>query len=297
MTDRAQSNFVSGVPDSAWYTNHGQVCHTTGFSLLANLQQNLRDTLAQRGPLPTSGGSTIAASQLNPINFVGTAVSGDGWTTDTLRALYALAPAESRPSIQNDLQIARFRQGNPLSTGTMQAAIWFAFESGVEGTEVVDGETLPVTRWGRAGTPAGISLGDNPVMPGFGQLPEIPANGVLETGRNCEADNLSGANAPLHTPSRIGISDVLIALGLLTVAAGAALLTRGAPTRAEQRAARQNPSPQLRYAIATKSRNELIALLKSENPRGLYRDDERIAAGMYPLTHTSASGLVFRMVS
>lgn len=314
MTERVQSNFVSGVLDSAWFIkargSSRQLCRTTGFSLLADLKANIISVLASTGALPTTGGTTIAAQQVVPLDIDSRTgvITGDGWTLDTLRGLYAIArrhnvPSEYTNSIQNDLQIARFRPGRPLSVATMQAAIWLAEESGVETTELVDGESLPVTHWGAAGSPAEVSIGDAAVLPNFGSMPEAPSNHLYVAGATCVPYTQStGAQAPLHARSGFAISDLLIIAGLFGIAVGAAVLTTGAPTRAEQREARRNPFREMppatrRYAISQRSREQLIAFLKSHDPCGLYEDDERIQAGMYPLTHTSASKLVHQMVS
>lgn len=319
MTE-AQSNFTSGTLGSAWYINQRgasrKICRTTGFSLLATLKENLRDTLRRTGPLPTSGGTTIAAEQIIALELSQStgAVSGEGWTTDTLRGLFAVAQrarvsAVYTAAIQNDLQIGRLRPGRVLSTSTMQAAVWFAEESGVDGTETLNtGEVVPATLWGSAGSPSEVGFGDNPVLPNFGTVPEVPADRQIQSGAVCVPDvAIQGAMIPLHAQAGFTISDALVLAGLTFTVVGLAALSQGAPTREEQRQARRNPvieaealeemaPARRRYAVAMKTRDQLISLLKWQNPRGLYRDDERAQAGLYPLTHASAAKLVHQMV-
>lgn len=268
--------------------------------MLSDLKSNLRDTLAATGALPTSGGTTVAAEQVIPllVDPVTGAVTGDGWTTDTLRALYAVAQrarvsAVYTAAIQNDIQIGRLRPGRTLSMSTMQTALWYPQSGRYNAAgDIVLGY----------GSPSDIVIGPGAVLPAFGSVPEVPSNRVLVSGVICTPDTqLTGAQAPLHAPTRFEVSDVLIILTLLGIAVGAAVLTTGAPTRAEQREARRNPFSELtpaqrRYAISQQTKKQLIAILKSRDPRGLYTDEERAQAGLYPLTHLSASKLVHQQM-
>jgi len=301
MTEVA-SNFMSGALGSAWYTSRNRMCRTTGFSLLANLGQNLRDTLARTGAQPTSGNTTISANQIVPLDLSG----GEGWTTNLLRGLYAVAPAVFKPAIQNDLQIGRLSPGRTLSTRTMQTAIWFAFESGVEGTQ----DDLPLTLWGHAGSPADIDFGANPVLPTFGSTPEVPADHVVGDSVCVTGTSGPGAQGPTHVQATQGVSMGLILAGLAFTVVAATVLTQGSPTRKQLRdyeRARRNPEvstalesmslPERRYAVAHLSKAQLISLLKWRHPRGVYTDDERIRAGMFPLTHASAAQLALKVAS
>lgn len=240
------STFNSPVVSSAYYYRgsgaNRRVCRSAGFNLLFSVQSATLALLQDVGDLPSAGGTTLSADQMQVINGDNPA-AGPGWNELTLRALYAYvlfsssrsqstraAIAAYLPSIAQDLLTGRGASGRPLSQRTMQAAMWMLDSTGFtpEGDRVYG-----------IGSPDSISFQAGTVFPTFGQIPPLPTNwtpgvtfGVGPGDCSPIAEGAS-ANDPVTATATFGASTWLI-IALVS----ATVIAIGAATRGE----RKNPT-------------------------------------------------------
>lgn len=173
MSYPAAPNWMSADPGSAWFIHavSGQsssICASTGWDSLVDLQVELQNRLSNT-PLQTYDGSTVDGSIIQQND----GVSARGWSTDLLRALYAVAQAAGASqqylaAIQSDGQ----NGFGSISTYTLQTGIWIGrgYYSGV-----VQGTSQ--TGYG-VGSPAEIQIPTGTTYPSMNFPPPIPTTGI-----------------------------------------------------------------------------------------------------------------------
>lgn len=123
------SSWMSPEEGSAWFfriTPTRQVCSTTGWDGLLDIQSALRDRLATMGPLPTWDGSMVSDRDVP---------DGGSWNVPLLRALYAVAqndlrvPANIRTGYLNDVRASSDIAQRLIGEKTLALALWVAYVS------------------------------------------------------------------------------------------------------------------------------------------------------------------------
>lgn len=225
MAYPSPSDWNSAAPLSAWYVHRTQggsnLCSSTGWDLLADLQEELQTRLSS-SPAPTYDGTTVDGSNI-PVNDP--TLPARGWDLDLLKGLWAAANAGHAPQATLDKIAADARAGS-IGPETLAAGIWIGQRYDA-GTVVGTG----TSRYGLGSTdeiliPAGTSL------PNFGTAPPVPSNGERSSGARC---NTAPADAASIQPIQQAVVPFQIngwvLLATLVVATGAAVaLSRNVPT-------------------------------------------------------------------
>lgn len=216
----APPDFRSNTPGSAWWVQARQQCAQDGWSLLRDLQEVLHTRLATTDP-------ALAAS-------LEAAPERRGWDAPLLDGILALATQYRAPTRYLDAVRGDRAAGRVASPETLATAIWLAhYASGFtrDGREVFG-----------IGSPAEVEV-PLPFTPPTWNTPiQLPVEVI--TGIVCRPVSTVTPPAPPPLPAPSLLEDygpVVLAVTVLGGGLLAALLTSGARTYAEERAARPNP--------------------------------------------------------
>lgn len=193
MTYPAMSDWNSGTPGSAWYIRRvaiqdleDTVCGSTGWALLAAIQEAVRNRLTGTGTIASYQG-TIGAADIPATGFDGGsgAPAGPGWDEALLRGIYALARRDalgSRPAdaaylaaVETDGRAARTGAQRPIAAGTLATALWVAFYNAGRQTSDAGEEDL----YG-LGSPSEIVLDPGGRLPLLNVRPPVPPTGYAD---------------------------------------------------------------------------------------------------------------------
>lgn len=209
------SDWTNGTPGSVWFYDVGagrqHICQTNGWEFLFTVEGDLSARLTS--PLPTFDGTTVSTvSVIDPAN-----PSAGAWSTDFLRALYAVAQQAGAP--QSYLQaIASDASSQSISPSTLATAAW------------IDLGYDPVSQR-YAGSPADIRVPDGSTLPEWGVAPSVPPQ-PGNSGFNCTMPIPSDAVVPASTsvvPFQMDAILVLVVIGVVVF--GASLITTKIPVR------------------------------------------------------------------
>lgn len=238
MTYPALSDFSTGQPLSGWFVHRvsgrtAQVCATSGWALLRDLQETLQTRLSGV-TRPSFDGRPITGSAVL-INGSGVA---RGWDINLLRALWAIAsmdraPAASLAAIAADAQ----RGSGVISPATLAVGIWEA--------NLSEGRTSTgATAYG-LGSPGEVELPSNVVLPYIDRAPSTPTTVEGTSGLSCSAVGATPPGlAPAPTGGFIGfVTNPWVILGVIVVGVGATIaLSRDVPVITPGlRTSRKNP--------------------------------------------------------
>lgn len=208
------SDWNNAATNSAWVYDLGanrSVCQTNGWNLIYSVGGVLMARLAT--PLPTFDGSTIGADAVPDVSA--------GWTTDLLRALYAVAQHDGAPS--DYLQaIVSDAASSSVSARTLAVAAWIVRDQ----TYVFSGDTPSPGR--TAGSPADIQIPDGTLLPQWGAAPRSVQLGTPDCTPIPASDPISNASTTV-VPFRMDVILVLVVIGVVVL--GASLLTNKIPVR------------------------------------------------------------------
>lgn len=183
-----------------------QLCSTTGWDALADIQGALRDRLQTTGPLPAWDGTPVTADMVS-------VTSPDlvaGWSAPMLRALYAVAAHDApRNSIPQFLAATQADAGTgQVSKLTLALALWVTYLSHSYTASGVDA-------YGSY-SPLQIIIPSDTILPSFAVAPQIPV------GR--AASGVSGVRCTRVAIPSTGPSGLMVGAAALGVAALIAVL-------------------------------------------------------------------------
>jgi hypothetical protein len=214
------SDWTSGASNSAWFYDLGSgrqsICQTNGWNFLLTLESDLYARLAS--PLLSFDGTTVSASDVSVIDPSNP--SAGAWSTNLLRALYAVAARDGAPA--SYLQaISADAASMSISASTLAVAIWIERGRSIDsaGNEVFG-----------VGSPADIRIPDGAMLPTWGVAPARPAQ--ISVGFDCSMQIPPDAVIPAATsviPFQMDAILVLVVIGVVIV--GAAMVASKIPVR------------------------------------------------------------------
>lgn len=233
-----QSDWNSGNLGSAWYGHADlgvqKVCSTTGLNFLADLQYQLQTRLTASGTLQSFAGP-VSASDVQIVDWNPTTgvVTGPGWNSQLLKALYAVAKRDGAPiAYLSAVQRDATQQNAQISPATLQLALWVTYYN----TGNVQGGAQQV--YG-LGSPDDVRIPVGAYLPIVGTRPLVPTNLVRTSGADCVTGTVPIATAPpIVAPSFVQYAPWLVFAVFVVGALGAAIMTRKTPKMVDIRGRR-----------------------------------------------------------
>lgn len=218
-------DFMSAAPLAAWVTTGSgaaaRVCSATGWDFLRDLQDALAERLTDGSDYRSFDGVVVDAGDVPNNDAVDQA---QGWSPDTLRALYAVAARDRAPAAYlAAVRADALRGSGAVSPLTLALGVWEA--------EFSRGFTAAGDPVYGQGSPASISVPATAALPRIDAAPPAPAAGT-QSGVRCGA-----VGAPASDLQPVGQRvvpfrfDPLVVFAVVAAAAVvAAVVTKNVPS-------------------------------------------------------------------